>query len=497
MAILSGNSGSYLFIGPHAERPQPANIAAGAIARAYETDSRTFWTWINEQWIQEAKPPEPPPPATPPDNQLLCDVAGVLIKQVCKQLIVNAVNTFGASGILQDFVLGAILAIPGIDVAAVVFAGAYIFFDVLDSGVIGQFVGAIASNALWNSLGCVVYNALLSISDWTTATADDIAHAVETAPLGFPDVLSTIAKYIVSVGLGTIMAMAQLGKLMGYNCSSCAMHTGGQQTGGPTIQNYPQLTVTDGSTTEHNVQTIRITGATVSGSGTEADVTIAAGETLTISDGTTTVPDVTSITFPRSTVTGPGSAAIMDHKDDQELIGTYTVFIGGVNTIDIPVDLTGYAHMLVEILARGNGTEDDDGPIFAWLTLNEDTGNNYYWNIRENTVGSTTTSTVTTTVGVPVSNIALGQIPNGFTDHLHPNAARYHIMFPYAADPLWQKGCIIHGAGLGNDFTSMNGEGYRINSQDAITSVQFTTPVGAYSFASGTRMSIYGIRDTH
>lgn len=210
--------------------------------------------------------PPPHPPVTPTDD-IDCKIASYLVRTVAKESMLAAID-FVVNPVGDISLLARILAfIPGVDG----FIGELGLAQKDLAGIIGANIGlpwadTAAEAALWDLIGCTVYDGIKGVHQFTDATLGGVISAIESLGVAFPAFLAGVAGLFGSIGADALNAIAELSNVTDYDCSGCTDSTPVIAGSDPTTLVAKPLAVTDGVTTITDTSSITFAGATVSGS---------------------------------------------------------------------------------------------------------------------------------------------------------------------------------------------------------------------------------------
>ena len=260
MGIIVGDSSSYLWIGLAADRPNPTNVAPNAIVRAYETDTRQWWSWDGAHWILE----DVQAPAVLPGvstDQRACDIAGYLSNAIIKGSIQQAVDAINAGQTVIQYGLTIIGAIPGAGLLIEGITGAlYGLYTAIYAGTRQDYADALADPDLFSTITCAIYGAIRADGQVTPDNFGAMTTAVCAVSYVHADVISTICDYLKNLGYAGVAQLQGAGALAVYDCTHCAAGL----SSGPTGPYFPARAATGptGPTGITGPQGPRITGPT-------------------------------------------------------------------------------------------------------------------------------------------------------------------------------------------------------------------------------------------
>ena len=218
--------------------------------------------------------PLPTPPPNPPEGyDWDCAIAGYIVNEVVRQAMQVAINQSlgigGPQGLLYrvlDFLPWAAVWVPrvadGID-GLIVTIGLNEAFD---------WVTAQAEQALWDLIGCTVYNIVKTVHGFTaqsTQAIHDELVAIGGVNLPF---LTAIADFILGLEEATLNDIAQAASQTSYDCSGCG-GSGGPTTTNPPLANQYGIALKRGSTTIYNVRELEMESGTLAGTADDAQYT--------------------------------------------------------------------------------------------------------------------------------------------------------------------------------------------------------------------------------
>lgn len=218
--------------------------------------------------------PPPAPPITPTDD-IDCKIASYLVRTVAKEILQAAINIAfpPAEGLsIFEYLLD---AIPGVGDFLGIFG---LTSKSLSTTILGYvtlpWVETAAEDAVWDAIGCTVYDGVKGVHSITDGVLAVIQPAIEALDVAFPEFLSAVASIFGSLGADVLTATAELANVTDFDCSGCTDPT--PVITGTEPQSYlpRRLEVRGGAVDANQVRRLTLDGGTlVVDSGTTDEVT--------------------------------------------------------------------------------------------------------------------------------------------------------------------------------------------------------------------------------
>ncbi len=164
-----------------------------------------------------------PTPYLPPGTtnpQQACNIAGYLAFVVIRQAMDRAIASRQQDLSTLNYGMIIIRLIPGIGFIYPAFAGAIIgFLTSITNLNITDFQDAVGDEALWASVTCAIYSAIVADGDVTTANFPTIQANLCALTYTHTNVIDAICNWVQSLGAQNLMQAQQPGVMASYTCT--------------------------------------------------------------------------------------------------------------------------------------------------------------------------------------------------------------------------------------------------------------------------------------
>ncbi len=165
--------------------------------------------------------PPPAPPITPTDD-IDCKIASYLVRTVAKEILQAAINIAfpPAEGLsIFEYLLD---ALPDVGDFLGIFG---LTSKSLSTTILGYvtlpWVETATEDAVWDAIGCTVYNGVKGVHSITDGVLAVIQPAIEALDVAFPEFLTAVASIFGDLGSDVLTATAELANVTDFNCSGC------------------------------------------------------------------------------------------------------------------------------------------------------------------------------------------------------------------------------------------------------------------------------------
>jgi len=270
--------------------------------------------------------PAPVPPDVNPDD-FDCGLAGYLVNEVVRQGMQSAIDLATGVGGPQAILFHLLDFVPfGGDIVAGFGNAVTDVAATIGLNTVFNWAQAQAEQALWDAVGCTVYSIVTGVHGFTADTWTTLLSELRNFGGPSQPFFSAVADLLDNWGIGNANAIAELAGSTHYDCTGCGSG-GGPTTTNPPVANKLGLTVSDGTTTVHNVTDINVTGGTVGGTPDDSTLTIDVSPPvpLTVTDGVNSVDNVASLRFMCGSVSGTSPDAVYTCPAELDANGTVVV----------------------------------------------------------------------------------------------------------------------------------------------------------------------------
>ncbi len=173
---------------------------------------------------------QPPPIPGQPCSERACNIAGYLSHYIIKESLNQGANSVRNDLAIATTVWGIVRFIPGFAEALPV---TWLAINGLLAGIsavgLVPVQAAIDDTALWGSITCAIYEAILADCQVTTGNFPAIITNITALTFADAGVKSTLLDYLNNLGAGGLQALQTGGPFIAYDCTGC----GGSGPTGP------------------------------------------------------------------------------------------------------------------------------------------------------------------------------------------------------------------------------------------------------------------------
>lgn len=235
----------------------------------------------------------PIPPGTTPDD-MDCAIAGYLVNEVVREAMQIAINKSFSIGGPQGILFYVLDFMPFANVwAPKVGDGITGIIATIGLNEAFDWVTAQGEQALWDTIGCNVYQGVKSIHGFTDASLATITASLRAIGGAGAPLFDAVADFLDGLGADALNGITSVAGQTHYDCTACDSDTGGPTTTNPPLANQAGIIVKSGATTLYNVRELELESGPLSGTSDDATYTPAIDVTI----GDTDEGAVAALTF--------------------------------------------------------------------------------------------------------------------------------------------------------------------------------------------------------
>ena len=168
-----------------------------------------------------------PNPAGSTESTAACNIAYYLAHSVVETALTQAVSKINDNAGAATFALAVMALIPGVDVIEAIVVGSLgaVYLKIQRDSV-SDYETALADGALWDSITCAIYGAIVVDGGVTSTNFAAVVAAVGAVAFASSAVHDTVVSFLSNLGAVGLMQVQSIGVLTEADCSACSAYPG-------------------------------------------------------------------------------------------------------------------------------------------------------------------------------------------------------------------------------------------------------------------------------